>query len=334
MIKIPHALVLTLITLSSPLAIATGESSCVKATSPLISVADFDANGTVNGKDIATLSRHIENGDKPYYALYDRNADGELNNIDVYLASRDMNKNSSQFDQEIATIYNRFKDLQPIRGYETLNNLGYSAIPVPLKGHGVHWFSADGMASLMGQKQPSVYGAEGLNVSTDEKRIHALFWAAPASPVFENGATDYPHGESWKDSRVIAFNNMPTKLTSSANEDWHKHAGLCMPLKMVTDSDGNPAVSGKAHQYTTYNECQAMPSDVSMLPDGSNLWTNFWMVHMWLYDINANGFFAGTHPCVEPNAPADETIAGDREVPPFFADHGDMDMGMGMGMDM
>ena len=69
-----------------------------------------------------------------------------------------------------------------------------------------------------------------------------------------------------------------------------------------------------------------MPSDVSMMEDGSNLWANFWMIHIWLYDLNPNGLFAGTHPCVEVDAPSDETISGDREVPEFFADHGEMEM--------
>ncbi|MDH5659542.1 MAG: dockerin type I domain-containing protein [Gammaproteobacteria bacterium] len=333
----PHILVFSLLILNPLLVSASEGSSCVKAGSPMISAADFDSNGTVDGRDIAILARHVDmrkknrhssKKDKAYYALYDINADGELDKKDLMLAKRDIGNRSTKVDQEIATIYTRFKDLQTVRGYETLTRMGYSAIPVALKGHGVHWFSPKGMASLMGQSQPSIYSAEGLNVSTDEKRIHALFWAAPATPVFANGATDYPHGDSWKDSRVIAFDNMPKKLTSSVDEDWHKHGGLCMPLNVVTDSDGNETVAGEAHQFTTYNECQAIPSNASMMPDGSNLWANFWMVHMWLFDINANGFFAGTHPCVEPDAAADETIAGDREVPPFFADHGDMAMDM------
>lgn len=290
---------------------------------PLTSVADFDANGIVNGKDIATLAKNIGNG-KAYYALYDRNADGVLDDKDVELASKDMNKASSAVDQELAIMYNRFKAIQTVRGDEELSSLGYSPIPVALKGHGVHWLNLDGMASMMGYKLPDPEIAEGLNVSTDEKRVHALFWAAPASPVFDNGATDYPDGESWKDARVIAFDNMPTHITSSSDEMWHKHGGLCMPLSYAYDDQGNQTVTGEAHQFTTYNECQAMPGDVSMMSDGSNLWANFWMIHIWLYDLNPNGLFAGNHPCVEVDAPSDETISGDREVPEFFADHGEM----------
>lgn len=309
--------------MSNPL-LAMESSMCGHATAlPLTTVADFDGNGVVNGKDIAALAKHIGKK-KDYYALYDRNADGVLNSEDMKLASKDINKTSSNADREIATMYNRFSELQPVRGDEELFSLGYMPIPVPLKGHGVHWLNTDGMASMLGAKSPNPEVAEGLNVSTDQKRVHALFWASPASPVFDNGATDYPDGDSWKDARVVAFDNMPTHLTSRNDEMWHKHGGLCMPLSYTYDELGNRTLTGEAHQHTTYNECQAMPSDVSMMPDGSNMWANFWMVHVWLYDLNPNGLFDGHHPCVETNAPDDEIINGDREVPEFFMHHSEM----------
>ena len=307
---------------SSPL-FAMGSAECGDTPLPLTTVADIDANGIVNGKDIAVLANHIGKN-KDYYALYDRNADGVLDSKDIKLASKDMKKNSSDADMIIATMFNKFRELQPVRGYDELYSRGYMPIPVPLKGHGVHWFNADGLSSMFGAKLPNPDNAEGLNVSTDQKRVHGLFWASPASPVFANGATDYPDGDSWKDSRVISFDNLPQHLTSRSDEMWHKHGGLCMPLSYTYDDLGNEILTGEAHQHTTYNECQAMPSDVSMMPDGSNMWANFWMIHVWLYDLNPNGLFDGHHPCVETNAPDDDIINGDREVPEFFLHHSEM----------
>lgn len=309
--------------ISNPL-IAQESSECGHGSAqPLTSVADFDASGVVDGEDISVLAKHIGNN-KDYYSLYDRNADGVLDDSDINLATKDANKKSSNADQELAAMYNRFKELQNVRGYDELEALGYTPIPVPLKGHGVHWFNAEGLASMMGIKAPDPYTAEGLNVSTDKRRVHALFWASPASPVFANGATDYPDGESWKDAQVIAFDNLPTHLTSRHDENWHKHGGLCMPLSYAHDELGNRTITGEAHQHTTYNECQAMPNDLSMMPDGLNMWANFWMVHVWLYDLNPNGLFDGHHPCVEQDAPDDDIINGDREVPKFFRHHGEM----------
>ena len=319
---ITSSIALTLLTINPLMAMEMERGSCAHNAQPLTSVADFDANGVVDRKDIRTLAKHLGNS-KPYYALYDVNADGKLDRKDLRKAIGDTRKTSTKADQDLATIYNRFKSFQTVRGYTDIGNLGYSPIPVALKGHGVHWFSQAGMASMMGHKPANPMLAEGLNVSTDEKRVHALFWAAPAQPVFDNGATDYPHGENWKDGRVISFKNMPTKMTSRHDEMWHKHGGLCMPLKYVYDADENKTLIGEAHQYTTYNECQAMQNDVSMLADGSVMWANFYMVHMWLYDLNPHGLFGGTHPCVEPNGPSDETINGGREVPEFFEGHGE-----------
>lgn len=319
-------LLLAIYSLGSPLAASEGHmTSCGDPASPLLSVADFDASGKVTGKDISTLARHIGNQGS-YYALYDRNGDGKLDEKDIRLARQDINNTSTQLDREIAGFYNRFKHLQTVRGFDKLMGMGYFPIPVPLKGHGVHWFNAAGQASMMGHKQPNPNIAEGLNVSTDQRRVHALFYATPGSPVFDNGATDYPHGDDWKDARVIAFDNMPDKFTSSDDEMWHTHAGLCMPLSykrdaagdLVYDENGLKIVVGEAHQYTTYNECQAMSSDLTAMEDGSNMWANFWMLHMWLYDPNPNGLFAGIHPCVEQDAPDESVIIGDREVPEFF----------------
>ena len=137
------------ILISNPL-LAMESSECRHATAlPLTTVADFDANGIVNGNDIAALANHIGKN-KDYYALYDLNADGVLDSKDITLASKDLNKASSDADRDIASMYNRFSEFQPVRGDEALLSMGYAPIPVPLKGHGVHWLNVDGMASLMG----------------------------------------------------------------------------------------------------------------------------------------------------------------------------------------
>ena len=305
----------------TPLLVFANEGvSCGTTPLPLLTVADFNGDGIVNGQDINKAAKNISYK-KPYYALYDRDANGILDYEDLVTSKTEINSDSTLLDQDLAKMYKRFKKFQNIRGYEKLTELGYQAIPVALKGHGVHWFNADGMKSLMGQKQPNPMIAEGLNVSTDEKRVHALFWASAANPVFDNDATDYPHGENWKDGRVTEFiGGMPKNITASANEMWHKHGGLCMPLNKVI-VDGEETIVGEAHQFTTYNECQEIPSNYSMLEDETTIWANFWMVHVWLYDLNPNGLFAGTHPCVEKDAPSDSDINGTRDVPPFFAHH-------------
>ena len=67
---------IAIVMLSSDQLLAMEDHECdYSSAQPLTAVADVDANGIVNGKDISTLAKHIGNkGD--YYALYDRNADG------------------------------------------------------------------------------------------------------------------------------------------------------------------------------------------------------------------------------------------------------------------
>lgn len=90
----------------NPLVSANADVACDALTAPITSVADFDSSGAVNGKDIAMLSKNIGKKNTYYSALLDRNADGELDNIDVFLATRDMGKTSTQTDQNLATAYN------------------------------------------------------------------------------------------------------------------------------------------------------------------------------------------------------------------------------------
>lgn len=124
----------------------SAEETCEEFTASFPSVtevADLDANGVVNGRDIAILaktirknkrisrgngaieksnhrSRHHRGEERSnsrrlkepqqivYSLLLDRNSDGEINYIDMFKATRDMGKTSTPEDQELATNYNEF----------------------------------------------------------------------------------------------------------------------------------------------------------------------------------------------------------------------------------
>lgn len=118
----------------------SAEEACVELNAPVTSVADFDGNGVVNRRDIATLSKVIrknkrierrnhkierynsrrtkhhrgvertnsrrlkETRDLIYAAMFDRNADGEIDIIDLFKATRDIKKQSTEEDQKLAAI--------------------------------------------------------------------------------------------------------------------------------------------------------------------------------------------------------------------------------------
>ncbi|NRB39903.1 MAG: hypothetical protein HRU20_15785 [Pseudomonadales bacterium] len=136
---------------------------------------------------------------------------------------------------------------------------------------------------------------------------------------------DWPYGTAWMNERVQAFYGHSPKFTESVDEIWHTHAGLCA----VTEADGTPAL----HQHTTFLECQQYeniaPDPIAVNPETGepimgNLWVNMWMGHLWMFNLNPEGIFAGTHPHVDPDAIPESSINDGREVPMFFMmNHGE-----------
>lgn len=295
---------------------------CGDPARPLLSVADFDGSGRVDGNDIARLARAIHDGQ--YYAFYDRNADRLLDHRDLRAATGDLHRESNAFDRELAAAFARFHHFQTINQPAPLVQLGFTPGTPPLRGHGVHWLSPAGIASTQGLKHADRTLAEGLNVPGDGRGVWGMFWGEPAVPLFEDpssdtglGPLDYPTpGGAWENKPVQAFGDMPPTLFGSADEHWHSHAGLC---SVVEDHGQGPQVM--VYQHMTFAACQALPS---LAPTGilhPNAWMNFRMIHLWLFELNPNGVFGATHPCLDPGAPPEEFFNGDRPVPPYFQMH-------------
>lgn len=281
---------------------------CMGQAPAILEVADFDGNGIVNEDDIMIIKRAKKQD--VYYAFYDINADGKFNSHDIRHAKSDLGKKSSILDQQKATLFHQLKQLQLIDNEPELRATRYVEIAPSLAGHGEHWTYA------LPSNSDNVYRPDGVNFSADDNTVRGIFWSQDAIPVFENGATDYPdpNGE-WVTSRVVSFAGQPPKYTNSPDEKWHTHAGLC-----VTADVSPKGLVPVLHQHTSFAECQAFPSVVKT--DGDyNVWFNIWMLHGWMFDLNPNGFFAGTHPCADPGSPSEHTINEGRTVPPFFQHH-------------
>lgn len=308
-------------------ALADNHAVCGDPSEPLLSTSDFDGDGTVTGKDISMIARRLGKGQ--YYSLYDRNADGALDGNDAALAAQDMNTTSTVQDQWLAQQYNRFEHFQGISGLETIASMGYQQLGGPLQGHGVHWMNESGMFAIAGFNPANQTIAEGLNVSTDGTNIPALFWGDHAVPLFNDPSSptglsplDYPSPTgAWFLERVQAFGDTPPDFIPGVEENWHTHAGTCLTF---WDEGNGP--EWQTDQYMSAAECQALPNLAPFIDPSTgqpvNLWGNFWMLHVWLFELNPNGVFANTHPCLDPDAPDEETINGGREVPLWFQHHG------------
>ena len=281
---------------------------CMGSAPAILSVADFDGNGIVNDDDITIIKRARKK--KSYYAFYDINADGKFNKQDIRHAQSDLGKSSTTLDRQKAVLFHQMKGFQIIDNEPELLATQYIKIAPSLSGHGEHW-SYD-----LPSNPNNIYRPDGLNFTAENNRAMGLYWAEDATPKFENGATDYPQpGGKWMTSRVVSFDGHPPKYTDSPDESWHTHAGLC-----VVATQGNNQIVPELHQHTTFAECQAYPSLFKTGGD-YNLWFNIWMLHGWMFDLNPNGFFAGTHPCADPDSIPEPSINDGREVPHFFQQH-------------
>lgn len=307
---------LSLASLSSASAAGSHEISCDSPAKPLLSVADFDGSGQVDRNDIQAIGDIFRNG--TYYSLYDRNADGTVDTHDIMLSVRDMGKTSSLTDQQLAQLYDHLKPLQTLSGYENIAAPGFEPITPALAGHGVHWTESG-----------SPFDVTGINVSSDHSAVKGVYYSVDAIPLFRDtsspsglGTLDYPQpGGAWMYERVQAFANMaPDAFPESQEDSWHTHAGLCITLQNL--GSGPQLV---LDQHTSFMECQSLPSLRKVNVGGveMNAWFNIWMMHVWLFDLNPMGVFGNIHPCLDPDAPQESSINGDREVPPFFQHHHD-----------
>lgn len=303
-----------------------GESAlCGDAVEPLLSTSDYNGDGVVDGRDQSMIARATSKG--KYYALYDINADGVLNSEDVSQSAHNMGATSTPTDQLIAKMYQRFKHFQHVSTFDDIEAMGFMPLGPALQFHGQHWSTVAGQMAAYGLTEPNPLQVEGVNVLSDGSRVPALYWGQGAIPLFED--PDSPDGLStldwpsptglWNVKQVMAFANTPADFFPDADNDrWHAHAGLC-----VTKQDLGQGPEWVAQQHMTNAECQAQPNLEKIHFNGRvfNLWTNFWMLHVWLYDLNPNGLFGNTHPCVDPVGLSEEVLNEGRIVPPFFQHH-------------
>jgi len=279
------------------------------AVKPLLSVADFNGNGIVDQDDVKLIKSAKKK--ELYFALYDVDTNGKVDDEDITIVTGQLGLTSQPIDQQFAFLFNRNKQFQLVEDSREIAAMGYFEVASSLAGHGEHW------DDFVDPVTANYLRPNGLNVPKAHDSVSGVFWLADATPVFEFGATDYPTpGGEWEAQRVIAFNGAPPKIFASPHEHWHTHAALCTTVEMGASG---PEII--LNQHMTFAQCQELPSLVKDPDTGYNHWRNIWMLHAWLFDLNPNGVFGNTHPCVDPDSPSEDMINGDREVPPFFEHH-------------
>lgn len=86
---------------------------CSSPFRPLLSNADFNADGIVDNADVAELAQNLQNPRfDEYYALYDLNADRSVDSRDLVNAAQSIGDVSTNLDREAARTFQMAKHLR------------------------------------------------------------------------------------------------------------------------------------------------------------------------------------------------------------------------------
>jgi hypothetical protein len=283
---------------------------------PILSVADFDGDGTVDTDDVTLISHQV--GGDEYIAFFDRNADGQLDGRDVSDTARNRGAASTPLDRQLAALF------WATEMYRDKNNAiaaGFRPFTQPLMGHGQHY-----------ARMPFRVTATGLDPTYVNNLDTVLHVEDPEGINYdENGnlvAVFYYHGvdiKRWvldpssraaltQQSIALTMENMvtnghitpgpgstghPRHLFQSHDAMWHYHWGPCWDnldyARMSFDVNHTPFFV----QPQTPGECQSRATSTTSRQG----WVpGFNMLHVWLYKLNRCGVFAGTDPDVAQDA--------------------------------
>ena len=215
--------------LSYCLAFFCAGSFCAGEIKPILSVPDFNGDGTVNEDDIQILvdrynldqTVDIPEMNPEYRAIFDVNADKRISIDDQNGINITDTTPSSIFDQQLLALYNgegnQFNatlgdssfaskylgiEVDTSALYFTFmlpgKNVTFQKVTTPFNGHGYHYTPLEGVEALTVVGTPiSRQLAVGLNVEPETKRVRGVFWGRAARPLFfkEDHSTPLPMAE-------------------------------------------------------------------------------------------------------------------------------------------
>jgi hypothetical protein len=161
---------------------------------PILSVADFDGSGLVDGADMKELAARISRRDAA--AFFDVDADGDVDEADLLRAAGQIGARSTSMDLELAALFRATERFRDVR--EAIAD-GYIPLTQPFAGHGVHW----GRPDLGYRFEP--LRPMGLLYSIDHRLLGVYFTVI----IPPEGPDVMPEG-------------------LSGDEPWHTHEDLCL----------------------------------------------------------------------------------------------------------
>ncbi len=288
---------------------------------PLLTVADFNGDGTVTAADLEDINARNNTvmGDDNYHVLYDLNADGSINADDIALAQASLGETSPLIDQQIASATQATMKYYGENGIENAIADGYIPFTPEAKGHGIHYFNPALAAQVANAEQLDVELPVGLNFDAKGNLV-AVFYIRypqaeqptpenPSAGLSVNPADDHPPKESF---------------ATLTDEDWHNHEqvwesklGSLNPEALYFEEDVPKNLTVERLKDINFQEFPE--SDRNYSP-------KFWMLHGWFHSFNSDGTFAITNPDIAPYAP--EELAAHN---PDHGQHSTSDLILGTG---
>lgn len=283
---------------------------CPSQAEPLLTVADFNGDGIVTGRDVAMIRQAINRGE--YLAFFDRNADRQLDLADQHLTVDDMQESSTLLDQQIAAV---FAVTEKYRALSVAQADGFRNFTQDAAGHGAHYARLPFILDEHGvmdttyenimDDQVEITTPEGLTYDTDGNLAAVFYYHGYNVKELYLAAST---GDQDAIDSIIQSGLMMGYLMRDAYIDeeafdgdadiWHSHIGVCWDgldyIAMQTPNTVHPYFN----QHMTPAQCAA-----SVAPSSSFVWNpSFNMLHLWLYNLNPCGKFAGLNPHVSPTA--------------------------------
>lgn len=304
-IRLLAGMTLATLALGPSIAAAQHPTHCEGETEPLLSVGDFDGDGTVTHSDVSLISDQVESGE--YVAFYDLNADGVLDGRDVSAAATAMGDASTTLDQQLAEL---FWSTEMYRDRNVAVAAGYRPFTQILHGHGGHYSKLPFVPSASGGLDPNyenildgnleIGAPEGLNYDENGELVAVFYYHGinVKDWVFANQSGNAAwiqqlFGQSVQMGMHSAMSGgMHPMLYASHEAMWHQHWGGCWDGLDYIAMFFNPLIVPIFNQPLFPAECAARVTEGSR----QGYLPAFNMLHVWLYKLNPCGTFAGTHP--------------------------------------
>ena len=272
---------------------------------PLLSVADFNGDGSVDFTDIKDiiLRYNSVDGEDDYHPLYDLNADLRIDSTDIIKAIKTLGEDVPLLDRQIAQATQATMRYYGSEGLENAIADGYLPFTQEVKGHGIHYANFNLLVEVANSKVLDVERPIGLNYDADGNLLAVFYIRVPNT---EEVTPENPYGDLFvKEEDDFP----PTSFDTLTADDWHIHQNTWFTGLGNLNSES-------VYGFEEGLPFEAMVSrlqniDFKVFPQSDQIFSpQFWMLHGWFHSLNPAGTFANTHPGVSLYAPEELGVHG------------------------